>query len=59
MINDKLYFNFLVFMMLATTFLPIVSNNLPPYVGSFHLYTALFGFSILVFNIRVLLSKNM
>ncbi len=58
MLNKKTYFSFLIFMMMVTTFLPIVSNNLPPFIGSFHLYAPLFILSILIFETKVFFRKN-
>lgn len=58
MISKKLYFNLLIVMMLITTFLPIVSFNLPWKFGSFHLYAILFAFSILLFERRIFFQKR-
>lgn len=52
------YFNVLVFMMMLTTFLPIVANNLPKYIGSFHFYAIIFVCSVLLMEPKVILNKN-
>ena len=59
MITRKNIINFLVFMMLVTTFLPIVSNNLPMLIGSFHVYALLFIVSIILFKSNILKDKNL
>lgn len=41
-------------MLMASTFLPLLFNNLPPIIRSHHLWTILFGLSILLFYPRVL-----
>jgi hypothetical protein len=45
-------------MVIITTFLPVVSNNLPPIIRSFHLWMALFTISIIAIYPRVLLQKR-
>lgn len=59
MISKKGYFNFLILMLLVTTYLPVVANNLPPIVGSFHFYILLFAASILIFETKTLTHKNL
>jgi len=46
-------------MMLVTTFLPVVANNLPFIIGSFHFYAVIFLSSIIVFESNVLRHKNL
>lgn len=45
-------------MLMASTFLPIVFNNLPPYLGSHHLWTILWILSLLIFSPKVLLNRQ-
>ncbi|HRR19654.1 MAG TPA: hypothetical protein P5332_11465 [Ignavibacteriales bacterium] len=45
-------------MMMLTTFLPVVANNLPKFIGSFHFYAVLFISSGLVMEPKVILNKN-
>lgn len=45
-------------MMMITTFLPVVANNLPPVIGSFHFFAPIFMVSIIIFDIKVFLNKN-
>jgi len=44
-------------MMLVTTFLPVVANNLPPIIGSFHLYGPIF-ISLLLTTTNIFFQKN-
>lgn len=55
--NQRGYFYFIAFMLMATTFLPVVFNNLPPIIRSHHVWTALWVFSLIVFYPRIFRSK--
>ena len=43
---------------MVTTFLPVVSNNLPPIIGSFHFWAPLFILTVIVFHYRLFLYKQ-
>lgn len=45
--------------MMVTTFLPIVSNNLPRYIGSQHLYAIIWGISLILLCPKVFMQKIM
>jgi len=55
--NLKNYFNFLIIMLLITTYLPLVSNNLPPLIRSHHIWTPIWGISLLLFQPKVIFNK--
>ncbi len=44
---------------MASTFCPLVFNNLPPIISSHHFWTIIWGISILLFQPKVLFSKLM
>lgn len=56
---QKTYFQFIVFMLMASTFLPLVFNNLPPVIKSHHIWTFIWGFSLLFFAPNVFKKKPM
>lgn len=56
-INKQKYFYYLAFMLIASTFLPLVFNNLPPFIRSHHLWTIIWSFSLLIFFPKILLNK--
>ena len=58
-ITKQKYFYYIAFMLMATTFLPLVFNNLPPFIRSHHLWTIIWGISLLVFNPKIFLNKAM
>lgn len=58
MISKKTYFRYLSYLIAALVFLPVFSNNLPPLIGSYHLYVSIFIFSILMFEPKVLTQKT-
>lgn len=45
-------------MLLVTTFLPVVSRNLPAYIGSFHFWSPVFLLSLLLFNNQTFFKKS-
>jgi hypothetical protein len=49
-ITKQKYFYYIAFMLLASTYLPLVFNNLPPIIRSHHLWTFIWVVSLLVFN---------
>ena len=46
-------------MLMASTFLPLVFNNLPPLIRSHHLWTITWSISLLLFNPRIFINKIM
>ena len=52
-INKRGYFYFISFMLMASTFLPIVFNNLPPIIRSHHIWTPVWFFSLIIFYPRI------
>lgn len=51
------YFYFIAFMLMASTYLPIVFNNFPPIIRSHHIWTALWFFSLIAIERRVFNNK--
>ena len=51
------YFYYIAFMLMASTFLPLVFNNLPPIIRSHHLWTIIWVISLLIFNPKICLNK--
>lgn len=49
----------IVFMMMVTTYLPLFYNNVPAFFRSHHLWTLLWGISLMVLQPRVFFSKPM
>ena len=56
-VNKRSYFYFISFMLMASTFLPIVFNNLPPIIRSHHIWTPVWFFSLIVFYPRIFKDK--
>lgn len=46
-------------MLMASTFLRLLFNNLPPILRSHHLWTIIWGISLLVFNAKIFYNKAM
>lgn len=46
-------------MLMASTYLPILFNNLPPIIRSHHLWTIIWGISLLIFNTKIFYNKAM
>jgi len=55
----KSYFRFLAFMLMMITYLPIVYQNLPSYIRSHYLWSALWILSIIIFRRKVFLDKTL
>jgi hypothetical protein len=51
------YFQYLSYLLSILVFLPIVANNLPPIIGSYHLYAAIWIASLLLFEPKVFSQK--
>lgn len=45
-------------MLMASTYLPLIFNNLPPIIGSHHIWTIIWGISLLIFNPKIFLNKT-
>jgi hypothetical protein len=45
-------------MLLLTTYLPLITNNLPTFIGSFHFYAIIFCVSIILFQTNVVQRKT-
>ena len=58
-INSIKYFRFIAFMLMASNFLPLIFNNLPPVVRSHHVWTALWAVSLVLFYPRVFTERLM
>jgi hypothetical protein len=56
-ITKQKYFYFISFMVMASTFLPLVFFNLPRVIGSHHLWTLIWVVSLLVFNPQIFVKK--
>jgi hypothetical protein len=56
-LQKQKYFYFIAFMLIASTFLPLVFNNLPPIIGSHHLWTIIWTISLIIFSPKILLNK--
>lgn len=56
-LTKQKYFYFIAFMLIASTFLPLVFNNLPPFIRSHHLWTIIWGISLLIFRPRIFLNR--
>jgi hypothetical protein len=48
------YFRFLAFMLMISTFLPLLFNNLPPYIKTPHIWSLLWFVSLVVFKSKIL-----
>ncbi|NWJ51494.1 MAG: hypothetical protein HXX14_11580 [Bacteroidetes bacterium] len=59
MITKQKHFYFIAFMLMASAFLPIVFNNLPPLIRSHHIWTSIWVLSLLVFYPKVFINKMM
>lgn len=58
-ITKQKYFFYLAFMLIASTYLRLVFNNLPPVIRSQHLWAIIWVISLLIFNSKVFLDKSM
>ena len=56
-LRKQKYFYYIALMLMASTFLPLVFNNLPRVIGSHHLWTIIWVTSLLVFNSKIFLNK--
>lgn len=56
-LNKKFLFRFLAIMLMVTTYLPIVSNNLPPIFRSHHIWTPIWFFCLLFLAPRTFKNK--
>ncbi len=58
-VTGQKYFYYIALMLMATTFLPLVFNNLPPFIRSHHIWTIIWGVSLLFFDTKIFFSKPM
>jgi hypothetical protein len=56
-LTKQKYFYYIAFMLIASVYLPLVFNNLPPFIRSHHLWTILWFLSLLVFNPQIFLNR--
>lgn len=59
MIKTIYYFRFIIFILMLTTFIPVVFYRFPSYIGSYHLWAIIWGISLLLLKPRVLITKIM
>ncbi len=57
MISKKLYFRFIIFMLLFSTFFYLLFINLPPIIGSHHLWTIIWFLSIIFLYPKIFKNK--
>ena len=58
-LTKQKYFYFITFMLMASTFLPLLFNNLPPVIRSHHLWTFIWCISLLLFYPQIFSNKVM
>lgn len=58
-LTNQKYFYYIAFMLMLTTFLPIVTYKLPVYIGSHFLWTIIWGVSLLFLKPQVFIQKLM
>ncbi len=59
MVKTQIYIRVIIFILMLTTYLPIVSYRLPAYIGSHHLWTIVWGISLLFLKPQVFIQKLM
>jgi hypothetical protein len=57
--TQQKYFFYIAFMLMASAYFPLLFNNLPPLVRSHHVWTALWGISLLLAKPKIFFSKPM
>lgn len=57
MISKKIYFRFIIFMLLFSTFFYLLFINLPPIIGSHHLWTIIWFLSIIFLYPKIFKNK--
>ncbi len=57
MISKKLYFRFIIFMLLFSTFFYLLFINLPPIIGSHHLWTIIWFLSLIFLYPKIFKNK--
>lgn len=57
--KNKKYFYSIALMLIASTYLPLVFNNLPSFIRSHHLWTIIWGISLLALNPKIFLERTM
>jgi hypothetical protein len=56
-LTKQRYFYYIALMLMASTFLPLVFNNLPPVIRSHHIWTVIWGLSLIVFHPKIFMNK--
>ncbi len=46
-------FRFLIYMLMVTTYFPLIYNNLPPVIGSHHLWAILWGLAVILYKPKI------
>lgn len=59
LLTKQKYFYYIALLLMTTTYLPLVGNNLPPIIRSHHLYTVIWGLSLLVLYPKIFFTKTM
>lgn len=55
--TERKYFYIIALMLMVTTYLPLLYNNLPPIIRSHHLWTTIWGFSLLFLYNKLIFNK--
>jgi hypothetical protein len=55
----KLHFRLVSFMLISSTYLPVIFVNLPPFIRSHHIWTIIWGISLITFYPKIFLNKAM
>lgn len=55
--STQKYFNFLAFMLMVSTYLPLLYLNAPPVIRSHHIWTMLWGISLLLLQPKIFFNK--
>lgn len=59
MVKTQIYIRVIIFILMITTYLPIVYYRFPSYVGSHHFWVIIWGISLLFLKPKVLIDKLM
>lgn len=58
-VNTKKYFRIIIIILMITTYLPVVYLKFPPYLGSHHFWTIVWGLSLILFYPKLFKDKLM
>lgn len=56
-LSKKNYFRYLIVMLNLTTYFPLLTQNMPPLIGSHHIWTPIWSASLLIFYNKVFQNK--